>query len=613
MPRNPKEAAALLDKANSLPMRPGVYIMRGVSGAVIYVGKAKKLKNRVTQYFRNSQKDVKTANMVASVVDFEYYVCDTEMEALTLENTFIKQYNPKYNIKLKDAKKYPYIKITAEEYPRLVMTRTRADDKAKYFGPYSGTSTVFSIINMLSSALGLPTCKLSFPRDIGKRRPCIYYQMNKCSGLCTGSITKEEYNSKIKLAADILKGNTADVKKDLTEKMLSYAEEEKYELAAKCRDVLASLDRLTEKQKVVAAPDVEHDVIGLYSDDVSSAVSVFYIRDGKLSDRSDYVFGQDRILDSENISSFICEHYKIREYIPREILLSFDIDDEELALIADYLTQLAGRKVALRTPERGALKTLCDMVRDNAEEKAKQYRIQNEKDESVLVRLCELLCLETYPERIEAYDISNIGSEHITAGMIVTDGTKFKKADYRYFNIKGVSEAPDDYASMCEAISRRVSHLSDDEGSYSEYPDLILLDGGRGHVSAVREMLDNMGINIPVFGMVKDDFHKTRALCTDREEISIARENVLFTFIYNIQEEVHRFTISKMQNAKRKTIKKSSLTKIHGIGEAKAKALLAHFGGLAKVKTASFEELSSVKGISAADAKAIIEHFKGNE
>ena len=613
MPRNENDMKRLLEKANTLPMRPGVYIMRGVTGTVIYVGKAKKLKNRVTQYFRNSQKDTKTTNMVASVCDFEYYVCDTEIEALTLENTFIKQYTPKYNIRLKDAKKYPYIKITNEEYPRLVMTRTRADDKGKYFGPYSGTSIVFSIINMLSAALGLPTCKLKFPRDIGKGRPCIYYQMGRCTGVCTGRVTREEYNHKIKLAADILKGNTSAVKKELTEKMFQYAEEEKFELAAKCRDILTSLDRLSEKQKVVAAPDVEHDVIGFFCDDLSSSVSVFYIRDGKLSDRSEYVFGQDRILDDENISSFICEHYKIREYSPREILLSFEMDDDERTLVAEYLTSIAGHKVTLRTPERGALKTLCDMVRDNAEEKAKNYKIENEKDESVLVRLAELLCLETYPERIEAYDISNIGSEHITAGMIVTEGRKFKKSDYRFFNIKGVSENPDDYASMCEAISRRISHLSDEEGSYSEYPDLILLDGGRGHVSAVRSMLDEMGIDIPVFGMVKDDYHKTRALCTDKEEISIAKENAVFTFIYNIQEEVHRFTISKMQNAKRKTIKTSSLTKISGIGDSKAKALLSHFGGLAAVKAATFDELVSVKGISKSNAENIIEYFKGKK
>lgn len=611
MPRNENDMKRLLEKANSLPMRPGVYIMRSSSGSVIYVGKAKKLKNRVTQYFRNSQKDTKTSNMVASVLDFEYYVCDTEIEALTLENTFIKQYTPKYNIKLKDAKKYPYIKITNEEYPRLIMTRTRSDDKGKYFGPYSGTSTVFSIINMLSAALGLPTCKLKFPRDIQKSRPCIYFQMNRCMGVCTGNISKDEYNAKIKLAADILKGNTAQVKKEITEKMLQYAEEEKYELAAKSRDILISLDRLNEKQKVVAAPDVEHDVIGLFCDDLSSAVSVFYIRDGKLSDRSEYVFGQDRILDSENISSFICEHYKIREYIPREILLSFDMDEDEKSLIAQYLTSIAGHRVVLKTPERGALKTLCDMVRDNAEEKAKNYKMQNEKDESVLIRLCELLRLETYPERIEAYDISNIGAEHITAGMIVTENTKFKKSDYRYFNIKSVSDTPDDYASMCEAITRRVSHLSDDEGSYSEYPDLILLDGGRGHVSAVRSMLEEMGVDIPVFGMVKDDYHKTRALCTDKEEISIAKENAVFTFIYNIQEEVHRFTVSKMQNAKRKTIKKSSLTKITGIGDAKSKTLLSYFGGLQKVKEATFGDLVAVKGISKTDAQNIIDYFKG--
>ena len=612
MPQNNEIIQKLLEKANTLPMRPGVYIMRGVGGNVIYVGKSRKLKNRVTQYFRNTEKNTKTAAMVSSVRDFEYFVCDTEIEALTLENTLIKQYNPKYNIRLKDAKSYPYIKITDEEYPRLVMTRKR-DDKGKYFGPYSGTSTVFSVINMLSSALGLPTCKRKFPRDIGKERPCMYYQMNRCVGVCAGCITPEEYSQKIKHACEILKGNTKQVKANLTEKMLSYADEERYELAAKCRDTIQSLEKLSQKQKVLAAPDVEYDIIGLYGDELSGAVCVFYVRDGALIDRSEYVFGSDRILDEENISSFICEHYKIREYIPKEILLSFEMDDEERALIAEYLSSLCSHKVTLRTPERGNLKTLCDMVRDNASEKAKLYREQNQKDESVLLRIAELLQLETYPERIECYDISNIGKEHITAGMIVTDGTKFKKSDYRYFKIKSVTNTTDDYASMREAIARRFAHLDDSKGSFSEYPDLLLLDGGKGHVAVVRSLLADMGIDVPVFGMVKDDYHKTRALCSDNEEISIAKENAVFMFIYKLQEEVHRFTVSRMDASKRKAMTRSTLTNIKGIGESKAKILLTSFGSITAIKNASYDELVSVKGISAKDAQSITEYYKEKE
>lgn len=604
------ENKVLLEKANSLPLRPGVYIMKNVSGSVIYVGKSRKLKNRVSQYFQNSEKNTKTANMVRQVKDFDYYVCDTEIEALSLENTLIKQYSPKYNIRLKDAKSYPYIKITDEEYPRLVMTRKRENDGGKYFGPYSGTSTVYSVINALSAVLGLPTCSRKFPKDIGRERPCLYYQLKKCCGVCTGSVSAEEYAEKIKLAADILRGNTVSVKNELTEKMYEAAEKENFEAAAKYRDTVSALDRLGQKQKVVAAPGTEYDVIALYNDDVCSCISVFYIRDGAVSDKSEYVFGSDRIVDESNISAFICELYKIREYIPKSILMSFDMDGEDLSAVGEYLSGLAGRKINLRTPERGEMKTLCDMVRDNAAEKAKSYKNEAEKDEKILLRLAEILSLETYPERIEAYDISNLGREHITAGMIVTDGTKFKRSDYRSFKIKTVTDGTDDYQSMREALSRRFAHLDDSEGSFAALPDLILLDGGRGHVSVARELLSEIGLDLPIFGMVKDDFHKTRALCTDTEEISIAKENALFVFIYKLQEEVHRFTVSKMSSAKSKTLTKSSLTKIKGIGDAKAKTLLKAFGGFTGVKKASVDELCAVKGISRADAESIAQYFK---
>lgn len=607
------ENKILLEKANALPMRPGVYLMKNSSGSIIYVGKSRVLKNRVSQYFQNSSKNVKTANMVRQVKDFDYYVCDTEIEALSLENTLIKQYSPKYNIRLKDAKSYPYIKITEGEYPRLVMTRKRVNDGGKYFGPYSGTATVYSVINTLSAVLGIPTCKRNFPRDIGKERPCLYYQLKKCCGVCTGIVSKEEYSEKIKFAADVLRGKTLTVKKELTEKMYEAAENERFEAAAKYRDTIAALDRLGQKQKVVAAPGTEHDVIALYNDDVCSCISVFFIRDGAVSDKAEYVFGKDSIVDEANIAAFICELYRVREYIPKSILLSFSMDEEDVEAVAEYLTRAAERRVTVRTPERGEMKTLCDMVRDNAAERARNYRTEAEKDEKILLRLAELLGLETYPERIEAYDISNLGQEHITAGMIVTEGTKFKKSDYRSFKIKTVSQGTDDYQSMRETLARRFSHLEDEEGSFSNLPDLILLDGGRGHVSVVRELMDELGICVPVFGMVKDDFHKTRALCTDSEEISIAKENALFVFIYKIQEEVHRYTVSKMSNAKSKTLTKSSLTKIDGIGDAKAKLLLKAFGGYTGVKNARFEELRDIKGISERDARAVSEYFNKNK
>lgn len=599
----------LLEKANTLPLRPGVYIMKNQSGNVIYVGKSRKLKNRVTQYFRNSDKNAKTTAMVNSVFDFDYYVCDTEIEALTLENTLIKQYTPKYNIKLKDAKSYPYIKITDGDYPSLIMTRKRDNDKGKYFGPYSGVSTVYSVINTVSAALSLPTCKRKFPNEIGKERPCIYFQMNRCCGVCTGNVSSEDYKTKISYAEDILKGNTSAVEKSLEEKMFEYAEEERYEAAAKCRDTINALGRLSQKQKVVAGRGVEHDIFALYVDDVCSCISVFYIRDGAVSDKCDFVFPAGCIVDENNISAFICEHYRIREYIPKSILLSLSLETEEEEMLSEYLKNESGHKVSIHTPERGISKTLCEMVKDNAAEKAKQYRIDNEKDDRVLLKLANILALESYPERIESYDISNFGSDNITGGMIVIKNGNFSKSDYRSFNIKGVSTSPDDYQSMREVIQRRVSHLNDSEGSFSEYPDLILLDGGKGHVAAVKGMLREIGVMIPVFGMVKDDYHKTRALCTESEEISIANENTVFVFIYKIQEEVHRFTISKMKKAKTKTLTTSTLTKINGIGPAKAKALLKAFGGLAAIKVATTEELSKVKGISKLDAENIRKYY----
>ncbi len=608
MPVREEDRQKLLEKANSLPLAPGVYVMKDRQGQVIYVGKSRKLKNRVSQYFQNSQKHIKTARMVAAVQDFEYFLCDTEIEALTLENTLIKQHRPKYNIRLKDAKSYPYIKITSEAYPRIIMTRKREADKGRYFGPYSGTKTVYSVIDTLQKTLGLPTCHRKFPRDIGKERPCLYYQMGRCVGPCTGNVTQQSYEKLISMAADLLRGHTANVKKGLQEEMMAHAEAERYEAAARCRDTLIALDRLSQKQTVVASPDTEQDVVGYAADDISSCVSVFYIRGGAVVDKEDFLSGGERILEEENMGSFLCEHYAGREHIPKTVWLSFSMDEEERAGLATLLSQMAGHNVTLRTPERGQGKTLCELVCANAAECVRQYRRDVEKDEGVLVRLMELLQLDNYPRRIEAYDISNLGQEHLTAGMIVCEDGKFVKADYRTFKIKSV-EGTDDYASMREALGRRLAHLSDESGSFANLPDLILLDGGRGHVGVVRELMEELGLDIPVFGMVKDDYHKTRALCNDTGEISIAKENQVFVFIYRIQEEVHRYTVSRMDAAKRKTLTRSSLTKIKGIGDAKAKALLAAFGGLAGVKAATEQELLAVKGISVADAHRIYTTF----
>ena len=609
MSDNSQRMQRLLDKANSLPTAPGVYIMKDAAGKVIYVGKSRKLKNRVSQYFQNSEKSTKTARMVERVHEFEYILCETEIEALSLENTLIKQYTPKYNIRLKDAKSYPYIKLTDETYPRLVMTRKRDADKGKYFGPYSGVSTVYAVIGSLQKALQLPNCKRKFPEQIGKERPCLYYQIKQCCGVCTGKVTPEAYADKIHTASEILRGNTASEKKRLTEQMFALAEQERYEAAAVCRDTIAALDRLSQKQSVVGAPDDEYDVFGLYDDGVSSALSVFFVRGGVCTDKQDYLFDKEYITDHESLLSFICDLYRGRSDIPRLILISFSLDEDARQTAAEYLGGLAGRKVELRTPERGQLRALCETVTANAKEVAEKSATNESRREGVLLRLAHILELESYPARIEAYDISNLGKEHLTAGMIVTREGSFAKRDYRTFKIKSV-QGTDDYASMREALSRRFAHLSDEEGSFAEYPDLILLDGGKGHVGVVRELAREMGLDIPIFGMVKDDFHKTRALCTEDAEISIAKESAVFQFIYGIQEEVHRYTVGSMKKAKTKTLVTSSLTQIPGIGPAKAAALLKMPGGLQAVKRASREELLAIKGIGEKDADAIIEYFK---
>lgn len=600
--------AQLLEKANNLPPVPGVYIMHDKTGKVIYVGKSRKLKARVSQYFQNGEKNIKTEKMVSAVFDFEYILCETEIEALSLENTLIKQYAPIYNIRLKDAKSYPYIKVTAEEFPRIIVTRQRSDDKALYFGPYSGVSTAYSVVNTLEKALGLPNCKRSFPKDIGKERPCIYLQMGRCCGVCNGGITKEEYGKLIRTAVEVLRGNTASAKRSIETMMYAYAEEEKFEAAAKCRDTVNALNALRQKQHVVSKPGTEADIVGLFSDNAGASMAMLYVRDGAVTDKSEFTFGADEITENTDLISFICRQYAVREFIPKCVCLSFEPGEEDTSLLAEYLSEKAGHKVTVYSPKRGNMKALCDLAVGNAEECSKVFRRNAQNNDETLITLANLLQLETVPERIEAYDISNIGSEQLTAGMIVCENGKFKRSDYRVFKIKTV-EGTDDYASMREALLRRTSHLSDAEGSFSITPDLILLDGGRGHVATVKALFDELNVDIPVFGMVKDDHHRTRALTTENCEISISQNKEVFVLIYKIQEEVHRFTVSRMTDAKSKTVKRSVLESIPGIGAAKAKKLLAAFGGKRGLSEADTDSLRSVKGITEKDAKNVYDYF----
>ncbi len=596
----------LKEKASRLPLCPGVYLMKDKGGKIIYVGKSKALKNRVLSYFTDlDSHTIKTAHLVSNIRDFEVMLTTTEIEALALENRLIKLHTPKFNIKLKDGKSYPYIKVTMnEEYPRILVDRKRVNDGARYFGPYSGMSTAYNIVNTVRKTFGIPDCKRSFPKDIGKGRPCLNYQIGLCSGPCTGKISSEEYK---KIFSDILPflGGAIDpVKKSLTEQMEFASENMMFETAALCRDRIKSLTKLWDKQKVVAAPNVDQDVIALHTDDTCSSIAVFYIRSGAVTDKECFVYGADMIVDGDALTSFIFELYRIREYIPKEILLDFPICTDDISALGELLTEKAGRKVTIRLPEKGNLKKLCEMVRQNAKEYAQQYNTKVEKESDTLIRLSQLLSLEVVPEKIEAFDISNYGNENITAGKVRIENGKFIKDAYRTYKISGTQ---DDYASMAEAVKRRFSHPED------EFPDLLLLDGGKTHVGVIKPLLTEMGIDIPVFGMVKDEYHKTRALTTDNEEISIAREQPVFLLIYKLQEEVHRYTVSRMTGAKRKTLKRSTLQNISGIGPTKAKSLLSTFGGLNGVKNASYDELCAVKGISKKDAENILNHFSNKE
>lgn len=612
-----RDIAALRSKANALPRAPGVYIMHGKSGEVIYIGKSRSLRDRVSQYFHGSH-DTKTSLMAESVYDFEFIVCSTEMEALSLENKLIKHHTPKYNIRLKDAKSYPYIKVNYKtEYPSISMTRSRLADGAMYFGPYSSTTTVYSVISSLEKSLGLPSCKRKFPKDIGKGRPCVNYQIGRCTGLCTGNVTKEMHREQIDTAIDILKGGTSGAIRSLTEDMIKHAENEEFELAAKCRDSIASLKKLGEKQTVITSPDVECDVFGFCpaSETVSGhdSMSVFYIRSGYIADREHYLFDDviiDGDADESQFTSIITRIYADREYIPREILLSFELSDEDHSLVTSFLSEKADRKVTLRTPKRAASKALCLQAVNDAKLHAENKVSIRRANEKMLTRLAGTLKLEVFPERIEAYDVSNLGSEHITAGMVTAINGSLKKSEYRSFKIRSIN-APDDYFAMTEAILRRMAHTRGEntDSSMSASPDLILLDGGIGHVNVISEALSENGYYVPVFGMVKDEHHKTRTLVSADGEIDVSRMTDVFKFVYSLQEEVHRYTVGLMSKAKRKTLKTSSLEKIDGIGKAKAKKLLSHFKTLSNIKNASVEELCNVKGISRSDAVNVAEYY----
>jgi len=608
----------LREKALSLPLTPGVYIMKDGDGKIIYIGKSRSLKNRVTQYFREAgHTNVKTSQMVSRVRDFEYILTDTENEALLLENRLIKAHEPKYNIKLKDGKRDPYLKVTVtEDFPRIEYCHQMKKDGAKYFGPFITATRAYTLKKSAEKLFGLPSCKKSFPKDIGKDRPCLYYSIGRCAGVCTGKVKETDYREAVKGALLYLNGHYGEIRKTLTEQMEQAAEEMRYEAAAVYRDRIRELGQLTEKQKIVSSPDTNADVIALYRAEPLSCLTVLQIRNGLLCDTENYFFTLETPDDSAALSAYLLHLYMKKTDIPPLLLLGESVEEEDCSMLSGFLTEKKGKKVTILIPEKGEKKALCALARENAGRQTMLREKEYERSSGTLVSLASRLGLEVLPQRIEAFDISNFGQDNITAGMVVFADGKPKKSEYRLFRIKE-SGGQDDYASMKEAVRRRLERYFDGDESFAPLPDLLLLDGGVGHVSAVKEVMEELEkehgypltAQIPLFGMVKDAYHKTRTLTDGEKEIDIARDRTLFTFIYGIQEEVHRYTYGSMTKAKSKTLKRSSLEDIKGIGAKKAAALLSHFGTLSAVKKATKEELMAVKGIGEKEAESLLAFF----
>ena len=599
----------LLGKARLLPLCPGIYIMRGRDGGVLYVGKSKALKNRVMSYFQNlSRHNSKTLKLVMQICDFDCIFTNSESEALILENELIKLHKPRYNIKLKDDKNYPYVRLSlSEAYPRLSSVRQRRSSADRYFGPYSSANTARAIIDAANTLFLLPNCKKKFPADIGKERPCLYYHIGRCMGVCTGKIGRDQYRKVVDDVVLFLKDDHKALTERLRARMKEASDSLDFERAAKLRDNVRSLEDLSSRQQVVRDPDFEADVFGLFADEVSSAVCLLRVRGGRLIDSRVFHFSPDEILTPESFLSTVVSLYEASDQIPRRLLFDPGLFDPDDSVCAEALSAKARRAVRLSAPERGDAKRLVELAGENAKEAALHRRALIDKNSAVLEQLRAVLGLEAPPRRIEAIDVSNSGDSFISAGIISLVDGRFSKKDYRSFNIS--SPHRDDVGSVREAFLRRFRRARDGDAGFSELPDLILADGGAGQVTAVKSALAECSLSIPVFGMVKDAFHKTRCLTDGEKDISISKNQAVFNFIYRIQEEVHRFAFSRMDNRRLKTVRGSSLEKIPGIGPAKAKLLMSALKSVKGVASASEDELCAVKGISRADAANIRAYF----
>ena len=614
------------EELNKLPKLPGVYLMHGPMDEIIYVGKAKILRNRVKQYFQKSyKKSVKIQQMVAQIQRFEYIVVDSELEALVLESNLIKEYKPRYNTVLKDDKSYPYIRFSVEEnYPRLFITRAKKDKRSKYYGPYTSVEQVREVVELLRKTIHIRNCNKVFSEERPLTRPCIYYDMGQCDAPCTGRQSKEEYRALIPKVSDFMAGKTEELIASLEERMFHASEELDFEKAMEYRDLITAIETVKNRQKITALDGEDRDILGLRRDHSDCIIQIFFVRDGKIIGRDhSFLKIDEEDGDEEILSLFLRQFYNGTPFIPKEIHLPCSLPDQQI--IEQWLSKVKGKKVHIINPKQGDKEKLVDLAGKNAGilmlRYVEKYRQEKKKQEQALEELRAAVGLSELPVRIESYDISNTSGALTVGSMVVYQNGKEKRNDYRKFRIRSVS-GQDDYASMREMLYRRFSHgleekkenlklgKKDEMGSFSQFPDLILMDGGKGQVSICQSVLQELGIRIPVCGMVKDEHHRTRALLVNSREVAISTGGECFKLLTRIQDEVHRFAITYHRSLRGKEQIHSLLDDIKGIGPKRKKALLRKFHDILGISGASYEEIRSIPEMDEQSTKALLRFFK---
>lgn len=598
----------LRQKANDLPLVPGVYLMMDKTGKVIYVGKAKKLKNRVSQYFQESASHTaKTRQMVSQVDHFDTIFVTSEFEALVLENSLIKRHSPKYNILLKDDKGYPFVRLSREPYPRFTLANRYANDSARYFGPFGGRYETRQALDAVFAALRLPTCSRRFPRDIGAERPCLNFHMGRCDGFCRPEMTAEEYNRRIDQACQLLEGKSRQLLRDMTAEMEAEAEALHFEQAAAIRDRINAIGALSKKQTVIAGLCADTDIWGLYRGAGKCCYAVLHMENGNLTGRETELFTAPiEEEEAEMLSALTAQYYLPRAVLPHEILLP--VDTGECEDLSEVLTRRAGHKVWVHVPQRGEKADLRDMAQRNAAEEAERATTAEERVAHTLTLLASLLGLGEPPRRMESFDISNTGKSDIVASMVVYSGVRPLRSAYRRFRIKELQGHPDDYASMQEVLRRRLQRAADGDEKFLPLPDVFLIDGGQTHAAAAQEVADQFGVTVPVFGMVKDDRHRTRALVTPQgREIGLTANPAVFSLIGQIQEETHRFAITYHHESHTRSTLRSALDDIPGVGPKRKEALRRALGSVKAIREADVETLAAI--VPRPTAEAVYRHF----